>query len=171
MTLFSSCIYVCKGLLMVSVLCPLWVAGDWVIFFNHLLFFCRLAVWRFFGLGDASGSDSRAQRFKIRGHGHLQRFHHVRTRGGCELRPAGPSECLFHHHFHIHHFLYHGNVVPGICAKSKYPPTQYTHPIILGVHFEKYMYLNCIALAGWRWFINMIKVEESNSCLILTCST
>ena len=27
MTLFSSCIYVCKGLLMVSVLCPLWVWG------------------------------------------------------------------------------------------------------------------------------------------------
>ena len=24
-----------------------------------------------------------------------------------------------------------------------------THPIILGVHFEKYMYLNCIALAAW----------------------
>ena len=106
---------------MVSVFMGCGVTG---LYFPNTWLFFHLAVWRFFGLGDPSGSDSRAQRFKIRGHGHLQRFHHVRTRGGCELRPAGPSECLFHHHFHIHHFLYHGNVVPGICAKSKYPPAQ-----------------------------------------------
>ena len=83
------------------------------------LLFCSFAAfWCLFGLGNTPSANSRLERFQVRGHVSLQRGHHVRARGGCEFRPAGPPERLFHHHFHFHHILHDGDVVSGLCAKG-----------------------------------------------------
>ena len=37
-----------------------------------------------------------------------------------------------------------------------------THPIILGVHFEKYMCLNCIALAAWLAWLALVHQHDQS---------
>ena len=92
------------------------VQVTFLLLLHHTLFFA--AFWCLFGLGNTTSANSRLERFQVRGHVSLQRGHHVRARGGCEFRPAGPPERLFHHHFHFHHILHDGDVVSGLCAKG-----------------------------------------------------